>query len=98
MVDYTANGDSFVPGKPRLWSDKQIFYPSVLNLALHADGKRFAVCAMPEAMVGEKGCDLPGQARSVLRVIKARSSAEEACVGGLSQSVTSHFSSETGRQ
>ena len=27
VVDYTVSGDSFVPGKPRLWSDKQIFYP-----------------------------------------------------------------------
>ena len=23
---YAVNGDSFVPGKPRLWSDKQLFY------------------------------------------------------------------------
>jgi serine/threonine-protein kinase len=55
VVDYTANGDSFIPGKPRLWSDKQIFYPGVVNLTLAPDGKRFAVFPMPEAMGGEKG-------------------------------------------
>ena len=41
-VDYTVKGDSFVPGKPRLWSDKQISN-AVSNLALAPDGKRFAV-------------------------------------------------------
>jgi Tol biopolymer transport system component/predicted Ser/Thr protein kinase len=55
VVEYTVSGESFVPGKPRLWSDKQIFYPGVLNLALHPDGKRFAVFPMPEAAGGEKG-------------------------------------------
>ena len=55
VVDYTANRDSLVPGRPRLWSDKQIFCTCVLNLALHPDGKRFAGFPMPEAMVGEKG-------------------------------------------
>jgi len=25
VVDYTVAGDSFVPGKPRLWSDKELF-------------------------------------------------------------------------
>jgi hypothetical protein len=55
VVDYTANGDSFAFEKPRLWSDKQIFYPGMLNLALHPDGKRFAVFPMPESMAGEKG-------------------------------------------
>ena len=55
VVDYTVNGDSFVPGKPRLWSEKQIFYPGVSNLALAPDGKRFAVFPMPEAAGPEKG-------------------------------------------
>jgi hypothetical protein len=54
VVDYTVNGESFVPGKPRLWSDKQIFYPGALNLALHPDGKRFAVFPMPESMAADK--------------------------------------------
>src|SRR5450759_187348 len=39
VLDYTGNGDSFVPGKPRLWSDKQIYYAGVTNLALAPDGK-----------------------------------------------------------
>jgi serine/threonine-protein kinase len=50
-----VSGDSFVPGKPRLWSDKQIFYPGSVNLALAPDGKRFAVPALPEAAGPEKG-------------------------------------------
>ena len=41
MVDYTANGDSFVP--------------SNANLALAPDGKRFAVFPMPEATGPGKG-------------------------------------------
>jgi len=55
VVDYTANADSFLPGKPRRWSDQQIFYPGTSNLALAPDGKRFAVFAMPEAAGPEKG-------------------------------------------
>jgi Tol biopolymer transport system component/predicted Ser/Thr protein kinase len=55
VVDYTVNGDSFVPGKPRLWSEKQIFYPGSWNLALAPDGKRFAVFPTPEAAGSEKG-------------------------------------------
>jgi Tol biopolymer transport system component len=55
VVDYTARGDSFVAGKPRVWSDKQISAPSVLNLDLHPDGKRFAVIPAHEATTQEKG-------------------------------------------
>ena len=54
VVDYTVNGDSFGLGKPRLWCDKQIFYPGFLNLDLAPDGKRFAVFPMPEDKRGEK--------------------------------------------
>jgi serine/threonine-protein kinase len=43
VVDYTVSGDSFAPGKPRLWSEKQLFNPGRSNLALAPDGKRFAV-------------------------------------------------------
>ena len=43
VVDYSVNGDSFVPGKPHLWSDKQIYNGGVTNWALAPDGKRFAV-------------------------------------------------------
>jgi len=55
VVDYTVNGDSFVPGKARVWSEKQVFYTGNLNLDLAPDGKRFAVFPMPEAAEGEKG-------------------------------------------
>jgi hypothetical protein len=49
VVDYTVSGETFVPGKPRLWTDKQIFFPGTSNLALAPDGKRFAVfrCRKP---------------------------------------------------
>jgi hypothetical protein len=47
--------DPFVPGKPRLWTDKQIFFPGTSNLALAPDGKRFAVFPMPEASGPDKG-------------------------------------------
>jgi hypothetical protein len=48
VVHHTVDGDSFVPGKPRLWSDRRLFYPGASNLA--PDGKRFAVFALPEAL------------------------------------------------
>jgi serine/threonine-protein kinase len=55
VVDYTVNGDSFVVGKPRLWSQAQIFFTGSSNLALAPDGKRFAVFPMPEAAGPDKG-------------------------------------------
>jgi predicted Ser/Thr protein kinase/WD40 repeat protein len=55
VVDYTVSGETFVPGKPRLWTDKQIFFPGTSNLALAPDGKRFAVFPMPEASGPDKG-------------------------------------------
>ena len=54
VVDYAVNGDSFLPGTPRPWSDKQIFYPGALNLALAPDGKRFAVLSLPEITTQDK--------------------------------------------
>ena len=55
VVDYTVNGDSFVPGKPRLWTEKQMFFRVGCNLALAPDGKRFATFPKPEAAEPEKG-------------------------------------------
>jgi Tol biopolymer transport system component len=56
VVDYTVDGGSFVPGKPRLWSEKQLFYAGTSNLDLAPDGKRFAVVTLPDTpAVGEKG-------------------------------------------
>jgi serine/threonine-protein kinase len=34
VVDYSIEGGSFVPGKPRLWSEKQLFYAGGVNLDL----------------------------------------------------------------
>jgi Tol biopolymer transport system component len=55
VVDYTVKGDSFLPGKPRVWSETQIFSPGFGNLALAPDGKRFAVFPMPEGAGLDKG-------------------------------------------
>jgi serine/threonine-protein kinase len=54
VVDYTVDGASFVPGKPRIWSDKQLFFTGTSNIDIAPDGKRFAVFALPEAAPGEK--------------------------------------------
>lgn len=50
VADYTVQGDSFIAGKPRLWSAAQILAPSgAFNLDVTSDGKRFAVFPRPEA-------------------------------------------------
>jgi serine/threonine-protein kinase len=54
-VDYTTDGASFVPGKPQVWVDRELFYTGTMNLDLAPDGKRFAVLAVPEDARGEKG-------------------------------------------
>jgi hypothetical protein len=43
VVDYSVDGGSFIPGKPRVWSDRQLFYSGTSNLDPAPDGKRFAV-------------------------------------------------------
>jgi serine/threonine-protein kinase len=56
VVDYTVDGSSFAPGKPRLWSEKQLFHLGASsNLDLAPDGKRFVVFTPSEAAPGEKG-------------------------------------------
>src|SRR5205807_1696188 len=52
VVDYRVDGDAFYPGKPRLWSDREIFYSGVSNVDIAPDGKRFAVLMLPQS--GEK--------------------------------------------
>ena len=54
VVDYRVDGGVFSPGKPRLWSDYQIFYSGASNLDIAPDGKRFAVLALPQSAPGEK--------------------------------------------
>jgi len=57
VVEYTAQGDTFTRGKPRLWSDVPI-RPAGLNvltpLDLAPDGKRFAIFPVPK-LEEEKG-------------------------------------------
>jgi hypothetical protein len=55
VVDYKVEGASFVPGKPRVWSDKQLFYPGTMNMDQAPDGKRFAVVVPVENAGPEKG-------------------------------------------
>jgi serine/threonine-protein kinase len=58
VVDYTSSGDSFVAGKPRVWSNKQV----LLNLGggplwpygLAPGGKRFAVLLYPDGTAEAK--------------------------------------------
>ena len=48
VVDYTVNGDSFIAGNPRRWSDHQAFQPSTtINIDLAPDGKRFVILGRP---------------------------------------------------
>lgn len=54
VLDYTVEGESFVPSKPRPWSDKQLLYSGTSNLDLAPDGKRFVVLLMPETASVEK--------------------------------------------
>jgi serine/threonine-protein kinase len=54
VVDYTVSGNSFAPGKPKLWSDVQLLYPGSVNLDLAPDGKRFIVLTTPESAGGGK--------------------------------------------
>ena len=55
VVDYTVQGDSFMPGKPRAWCDKQLFYMGSSNMDLAPDGRRFVVLIPAQEADGEKG-------------------------------------------
>ena len=57
VVDYTAKGDSFAAGKPRVWSDTQIRPAAVGSppLDMAPDGKRFAVFPLSGAAAEDKG-------------------------------------------
>jgi hypothetical protein len=44
VVDYSTKGDSFVAGKPRAWSGKQLVNVGLIgNFDVAPDGKHFAV-------------------------------------------------------
>jgi len=55
VLDYTVDGASFVPGKPRLWSDRQLPFPGTTNLDLAPDGRHFAVLTLPDAAHADQG-------------------------------------------
>jgi Tol biopolymer transport system component/predicted Ser/Thr protein kinase len=56
LTDYESKDESFVPGKPRLWSDQQILDEDTLpNYDLAPDGKRFAIFPNLSAAAGETG-------------------------------------------
>jgi Tol biopolymer transport system component len=55
VVDYAVEGGAFMPGKARVWSDKQLFYTGTSNLDLAPDSKRFLIFSTPEAPSSEKG-------------------------------------------
>jgi serine/threonine-protein kinase len=56
VASYAVKGDSFVPDKPRLWSEKQLadFGPLVPNYDLAPDGKRIAALMPAEAPETQK--------------------------------------------
>jgi Tol biopolymer transport system component len=49
VVDYTSAGASFRPGKPRVWSSRQLLYTGFTNMDVTPDGKRLAVALPPDA-------------------------------------------------
>jgi len=55
VMGYTATGDSFIPGKPRVWSDQQLHDVRVLNYDLAPDGKHFAIFPELKPPAEEKG-------------------------------------------
>jgi hypothetical protein len=45
VANYTANGDSFLPDKPRLWSEKRLLNFGLIGTAIYdvaSDGNRIA--------------------------------------------------------
>ncbi len=54
-LDWAARADLFVPGKPRLWSNRAIFFPrSRSYLDIMPDAKRFVVFQEAETTSGVK--------------------------------------------
>jgi serine/threonine-protein kinase len=58
VVDYTVTAESFRPGKPRVWSEKQVLRNlgggPVWPYGLAPDGKRFAVLLYPDGTAETK--------------------------------------------
>lgn len=55
VVEYTVDGDAFVPGKPRVWCEKPLANMGAQNLDLAPDGKHFVVLTAPESASDSRG-------------------------------------------
>ena len=54
VIDYTAKGDTFIPGQPRVWSERHVAAAgSVALFDVAPDGKRIAA-VMPEEDAEQK--------------------------------------------
>ena len=71
VVDYTVDGGAFIPGRPRLWSGKQLFFTGTAHMDLAPDGKRFAVLSLPEAEPGNERLGPRHHAPELLRRTEA---------------------------
>jgi hypothetical protein len=50
VLDYSAYGESFIPGKPRRWSETHIFMTGAFqDFDLFPDGKRAIVVEVPHS-------------------------------------------------
>jgi hypothetical protein len=55
VVSYTAKGDSFTRGQPRVWSEVRLLnVPNVSNYDLAPDGKRLAAFLADDEVDGQK--------------------------------------------
>ena len=64
VATYTANGDTFVADKPRVWSEKRLANTGLTPLFdLAPDGKRFAV------LVAEEGREPPAVQNHVTLIL-----------------------------
>ena len=54
VVECRVDSDGFHAGKPRLWSNRQIFYSGASNIDIAPDDKGFAVLTLPKSGAGEK--------------------------------------------
>ena len=55
VMDYTVTGDSFIPGRSRVWSNQELHDVRVLNYDLAPDGRRFAIFPELKPPAEEKG-------------------------------------------
>jgi serine/threonine-protein kinase len=59
VADYQTKSESFVPGRPRVWSDQQLHdVNGLLNYDLAPDGKRFAVFTASQSPEGKSAAQI----------------------------------------